>query len=82
MYFTAANDGVGAIGGYPERQRGYGIINARVGWTSADARWKVEVTGSNLADRNYVVGTANYTAAISGRQGRPREVLGQISRKF
>jgi iron complex outermembrane receptor protein len=43
---------------------------------------KVQVIGTNLFDRNYIVGTANYTAAIAGRQGRPREVLGQVSVRF
>ena len=82
VYFTAANDGVGAVSGYPEQQGGYGIVNGRVGWTSADGRFKAQVIGTNLFDRNYIVGTANYTAAIAGRQGRPREVLGQVSVRY
>ncbi|MES2498636.1 MAG: TonB-dependent receptor [Pseudomonadota bacterium] len=79
IYFTAANDGVGAVTGYAEQQKGYGIVNARIGWTSPDDRWKAQLIATNLFDRNYIVGTANYTAAIAARQGRPREVLGQIS---
>jgi len=82
VYFTAANDGVNGVTGYPEQQRGYGVIDARVAWTSDDGLWRVALIGSNLTDRGYITGTANYTAAIAGRPGRPREVLGQISRRF
>jgi len=79
IYFTAANDGIGAVTGYAEQQRGYGIVNARIGWTSPDDRWKAQLIATNLFDRDYIVGTANYTAAIAARQGRPREILGQLS---
>jgi iron complex outermembrane recepter protein len=79
VYFTAANDGVEGVTGYAEQQHGYGLINARAGWISENKRWKVQVIGTNLSNRDYIVGTANYTAAIAARQGRPREVMGQVS---
>ncbi len=82
VYFTAANDGVGGVTNYAEQQDGYGIVNGRVGWTSASGTWKVQLIGSNLFNRDYIVGTANYTAAIAARAGRPREVLGQVSLRF
>lgn len=82
VYFTPANDGVKGVTDYPEQQRSYGIVNARVGWTSASDLWKVIVTGSNILDREYLLGTANYTAAIAGRPGRPRVVTLQVARKF
>ncbi len=82
VYFTAANAGVGAVTNYPERQGSYTVVNGRIMWTSQDGRFGVGVIGTNLGDRNYYVGTANYTPAISARQGRPREVLGQVSLKF
>lgn len=82
VYFTAANEGVGGVDDYPERQRDYAIVNGRVGWTSEDSRYQVQLIGTNLLDRDYVLGTANYTAAIAGRQGRPREILGQVSVRF
>ena len=82
VYFTPANDGVSGVTGYPEQQRDYGVLGARIGWNSADKLWKFTVSGSNLTDRQYVTGTAGYTAAIAGRPGRPREVIAQISRKF
>ena len=70
------------VTGYPEQQGSYGVLGARIGWNSADKLWKFTVSGSNLTDRQYVTGTAGYTAAIAGRPGRPREVIAQISRKF
>ncbi len=82
IFFTAANDGVGAAAGYAEQQGGYGIVNARIGWTSPDDVWKAQLIATNLFDRDYIVGTANYTAAIAARQGRPREILGQLSYSF
>ena len=81
VYFTAANDGVGT-NGYLEQQGRYTLLNARIAWTSTDGKWGLAIIGSNLTDRNYYVGTANYTPAISARQGRPQEVFGQVSFKF
>jgi iron complex outermembrane receptor protein len=82
VFFTAANDGIGTVTAYPEQQGSYGTVNARIGWTSTDGALKVQLAGTNLFDRDYIVGTANYTAAIAGRPGRPRELLGQVSLKF
>lgn len=93
VYFTAANDGVtpnvtnpmvtpGPTSGYLGQQRGYEVYSARIGWTSADERFGLNLFGSNLGDKNYIVGTADYTAAMAGRQGRPREIVGQVTMKF
>ena len=82
IYFTPANAGVGAVTNYAERQSGYGLWNARVGWDSADERWGFAVIGRNLADRGYVTGTVNYTPNIAGRVGAPRTVIGQVSFKY
>jgi len=40
------------------------------------------VSGSNILDKDYILGTANYTAAIAGRPGRPRVVTATLSRRF
>lgn len=82
VYFTAANDGVNGVTGYPEQQGSYGLVNARLAWNSASDLWKVVLSGSNILDREYILGTANYTAAIAGRPGRPRLVTLSVSRKF
>ena len=82
VYFTAANDGLGGHGGYPEQQGSYGIVNMRAGWTDPSELWRLVVNATNLLDRQYILGTANYTAAIAGRPGRPRVVSVTLSRKF
>ena len=74
LYFSPANDGVGMVTGYPEQQKAYGLLNARIGWTSDDGRYGIAIVGRNLLDKNYVLSTASYTAAISGRPGTPRTV--------
>ena len=39
---------------YPsERQGGYGLVNARIGWESPARTWSVEAVGKNLFDREY-----------------------------
>lgn len=82
VFFTPANRGVAGISDYPEQQGGYGLVNARIGWTNPDKDWKVVLMGSNVFNRDYILGTANYTAAIAGRPGRPRVVTLQVTRKF
>jgi iron complex outermembrane recepter protein len=95
IYFTALNGGGNVmdytdadnpvdrvIANYLEQQRGYEVVSARIGWKDADDRFGINLFASNLFDKNYIVGTANYTPAISARQGRPREIVGQVSMKF
>ena len=82
VYFTSANDGVGGVTGYPEQQGSYAIVNMRAGWADAAGLWRLVVNASNLTDKQYILGTANYTAAIAGRPGRPRVVSVTLSRKF
>lgn len=95
IYFTALNGGGSVtdytnddngepanIANYLEQQRGYEVVSARIGWKDADDRFGINLFASNLFDKNYIVGTANYTPAISARQGRPREIVGQVSMKF
>ena len=74
LYFSPANDGVGGMRGYLEQQKAYGLLNARVGWTSGDGRYGLAIVGRNLTNKDYILSTASYTAAISGRPGTPRTV--------
>jgi iron complex outermembrane receptor protein len=82
IYFTPANAGVGAVTNYAERQTGYGLWNARVGWDSPEKQWGFAVIGRNLADKGYVTGTVNYTPNIAGHVGAPRTVIAQLSFKY
>jgi len=82
IYFSPANDGVGGTRGYLEQQGSYGLLNGRLGWTSSDDRWSVTLIGRNLLNEDYIVSTASYTAAISGRPGTPRTVELSLSMKW
>lgn len=37
-------------------QEPYGVLNARIGWTSTDERWGLSVWGKNLTDTLYNMG--------------------------
>ena len=82
IYFSPANDGVNGVTGYLEQQKAYGLLNARAGWTSANGRYGVSIAARNLFDKDYVVSTASYTAAISGRPAIPRTVEATFSFKY
>jgi len=82
IYFTPANAGVGAVTNYAERQSGYGLWNARVGWDSPESQWGFAIIGRNLANKGYVTGTVNYTPNIAGRVGAPRTAIAQLSFKY
>jgi iron complex outermembrane recepter protein len=81
-FFTPVNDGIGAVSNYLQQQSAYGVLDARLGWNSADDRWNVAVIGLNLTDRQYVTGTVNYGVGIAGRPGDPRTVRAQLTYKF
>ena len=81
VYFSAANDGVGGVTGYPQQQKSYALLNARAGWRSVDGNWEGAVIGTNLTDEEYVLGTADYIF-FAGRAGAPRQLTLQVSRKF
>ena len=81
VYFSAANDGVGGVTGYPQQQESYALLNARAGWRSTDGNWEGALIGTNLTDEEYVLGTADYIF-FAGRVGAPRQLTFQVSRKF
>lgn len=82
VYFTAANDGVAGVSSYLEQQDGYSVLNGRIGWTSENGKLGFSLIATNLTDKTYYLGTANYTPAISARLGRPREVFAQVMLKY
>lgn len=54
----------------------YGLLNARVAYTSAAGRWTAAAYGTNLTDEVYYVGGVNYAANVGTGHydlGRPRE---------
>lgn len=54
---------------------GYGVLNARIGIRTDDARWDISVWAKNLADKNYfqtLSTTQANTGLITGIIGEPR----------
>jgi outer membrane receptor protein involved in Fe transport len=44
------------------RQDGFGLVNLRGGWRSANRRWAVDVFVENAFDRNYLIDAGNFGA--------------------
>ena len=82
VYYSPANEGVGAISNYPEQQAPYGLLNAHATWTSADGKYTASLIGRNLTDSHYVTATATFGVAISGLPGDPRTVMVQLARRW
>ena len=57
------------------RLDGYGLLNARLAFQRAGARWNVAVAGTNLTNRFYLIHGLNITQEgwALGGAGRPRE---------
>ncbi len=53
----------------------YGLLNARVTWSSPDERWSVAAFGTNLTDAAYYYGKMfiSGNGQVKGIPGRPRE---------
>jgi iron complex outermembrane receptor protein len=85
-FFSPVNDGVNGISGYPGKQGSYGLLNARLGWTSEDRLWNTSMIARNLTGRQYITAAADYggpgLSTLVGRPGDPRTFVFQLSRKF
>ena len=66
VFFTPVNDAI-------ETQRAYGLLHLRAGFEPQNRRWEIAVYVRNLANQEYITGTANVPlTAITGRPGDPR----------
>lgn len=65
QFFTALNSGL-------EVQRGYGLINASIGYTAPGGRTQLILLARNLSDTEYVTSTAGFPTGTVGRVGEPR----------
>ncbi len=65
QFFTVLNDNI-------ETMQSYGLVNASLGYVAPDDRWQVTLYGRNLANTQYLVSTANFTAVPAGTPGDPR----------
>ncbi len=65
-------------------QDGYGLVNARIGWTNQSGDWEIAAFGTNLGDEEYLEHgffAAAFGAAV-GVAGRPREWGLSLQRRF
>ncbi|HLF32174.1 MAG TPA: TonB-dependent receptor [Xanthomonadales bacterium] len=62
VFFTADNNDI-------ETQDSFGLVNASLGYETANGSWRVVLWGKNLSDEEYVTGTAGFPPG--GRSGRP-----------
>ena len=63
-------------------QRPYGLVNASVGWTSADRGFNVQVIGKNLTNRQYLITIAANGLVPAGLAGAPRTVAVQLTKSW
>jgi iron complex outermembrane receptor protein len=68
LFTDAANTPLLAVGSY-------GLLNARLTWSSPDERWSVAAFGTNLTDAAYYYGKMfiSGNGQVKGIPGRPRE---------
>lgn len=66
-------------------QDGYGLLNARLSWTSTNGDWELAVFGDNLTDEAYIVNFVNQTNSFgftSGSRNDPRTYGAQLTYRF
>lgn len=49
----------------------YALLDARLGVTSADGRWRVSIYGRNITDKSYVTAVSTYLDTLIRYRGRP-----------
>jgi iron complex outermembrane receptor protein len=78
IYYDAQNSPISA-------QNGYGLVNLRLHWMSANSHWESSLAVSNATSQVYYANKANSLGnynVVTGVPGRPREVLFTIKRFF
>jgi iron complex outermembrane receptor protein len=66
-------------------QPGYGLLDARLTWDSADGRWQAALSVQNALDKAYYVNMFDDLQGfntVTGQPGWPRTVLATIRRSF
>jgi iron complex outermembrane receptor protein len=68
-------------------QKGYGLVNADVVWTSESGRYEVALRGKNILDERYRTGGYNFPGALYGNSvtafyGAPARVTLSASARF
>ena len=58
-----------------EKEKGYTVLNARIGYGAQDGRWEVAVFGDNLTEEEYRVyafDSSLFAGVVAGVYGKPR----------
>ncbi|PCI34229.1 MAG: hypothetical protein COB54_00065 [Alphaproteobacteria bacterium] len=66
-------------------QDGYGLLNARLSFETSDGNWTISTFVTNLADKKYILGGANFLMGLGfaeGQIGRPREWGASVQYRF
>ncbi|MDF7777213.1 TonB-dependent receptor [Sphingomonas sp. AOB5] len=63
-------------------QPGYSLINASIGWTSADKGWNIQLIGKNLTDEQYLITIAANGLVPAGLAGAPRTFALQVTKSW
>lgn len=75
-----------SFGTYNASQKDYGLLDATVGWTSADSRWTVDLYGRNLTNEYYKTSGYFYAitlgSALQAQIGAPRTYGARIRYEF
>ena len=68
------------------KQSSYGVLNASLGFTSQDQKWKVDLYGHNLSDEYYKTGIYYYSVLLGSTAqaqiGKPRTFGLRVRRDF
>ena len=58
-----------------EKEEGYTVLNARIGYGAQDGRWEVALFGDNLSDKEYRVyafDSSLFAGVVAGVYAKPR----------
>ncbi|BEV01040.1 TonB-dependent receptor [Novosphingobium olei] len=62
---------------------GYGLLNGRIGFKTADGLWDASIWARNLLDKNYYLSlSAATTGVVTGQVGEPRTIGATLRTKF
>jgi iron complex outermembrane receptor protein len=67
---------------YLQSQPSYGLFNGSFGYRSANEKWRVNLWGKNLANKQYFIGMQDAGATFSGQPGAPRTYGIQFNYKW
>lgn len=75
-------DFVVAPGMHRLRQKGYGLLNAQIGFEPIDGRWSINAWAENLTNESYFDDAVGSPSGLRGSYGQPRTYGVSASYKF